>query len=112
MQTRPDEIGGLLQLTRASDPRTRTHAVVHLCPCHVRRNDDRVWDRVLTMAEDRDAKVRNAALHVLTDGSPRSRESQVVGVLERMYHEPDAKLRRKARHILTQYRRTGDLNIS
>lgn len=112
MQTRAADIDGLLQLSCDRDPKTRTRAVVHLCPCHVRRIDDRVWDRVVAMADDDDARVRNAALHVLTDGSPRTREQEIVSVLERLYQDPDAKIRRKARNILTHFRRTGDLNIS
>ena len=64
------------------------------------------------MAADADPKVRNWVLHVLTDGSPRSRQEEVVQVLEQMHDDPDLKLRRKARKILAHYRRTGDLNVS
>jgi hypothetical protein len=64
------------------------------------------------MAADPDPKVRNGVLHVLTDGSPRSRQPEVVQVLNRLHDDPDPKLRRKARHILAHYRRTGSLNIS
>jgi hypothetical protein len=67
---------------------------------------------MVSMTVDADPKVRNWVLHVLTDGSPRSRQQEVVQVLEQLHDDPDPKLRRKARKILAQYRRTGDLNVS
>ena len=112
METASRDVGHFLEQTYDSDPRVRKSAVVHLCPCHVKRNRDDVWDRMLSMAHDGDRDVRNAVLHVLTDGSPRDRALQVVGILEAMQGDVDARLRRKARHILAHYRRTGDLNIS
>ncbi|HEV8637300.1 MAG TPA: HEAT repeat domain-containing protein [Chloroflexota bacterium] len=112
METRSDEIPILLQQTYDDDPGVRWRALIHLCPCHVKRNHEQVWNRAVAMATDADPKVRDRVLHVLTDGSPRSREPEVVGVLERMHHDPDPKLRRKARRILAHYRRTGDWNIS
>lgn len=112
METRRDEIAGLLERTRSDNPRVRWHALVHLCPCHVKRNVQPVWDRVIVLSEDPNPKVRDAALHVLTDGLPRSRETEVVRVLDRMRHDPDLKVRPKARKILATYRRTGDLNVS
>jgi hypothetical protein len=112
METRADDIGNLLEKTRDLDPRTRRTAIVRLCPCHVKRNHDEVWDRLVAMAADADPKVRHWVLHVLTDGSPRARETEILGVLERLRDDSDLKLRRKARKILAHYRRTGDLNIS
>ena len=112
METRASEIPTLLRRTYNDDPQARWRALIHLCPCHVKRNDEHVWNRALAMATDPDPKVRDVVLHLLTDGSPRSREPEVVRVLERMHHDPHPKLRRKARKILAHYRRTGEWNIS
>jgi len=112
METRASDVGIFLDQTYDRDPRVRRSAVTHLCPCHVKRNHEPVWDRMVAMATDADPKVRNWVLHVLTDGSPRSRQQEVVQVLEQLHDDPDPKLRRKARKILAHYRRTGDLNVS
>jgi hypothetical protein len=112
LETRASEIPVLLEGTYDDDPRVRWQALRHLCPCHVKRNDEQVWNRAVTMATDPDPKVRDVVLHLLTDGSPRSREAEVVRVLEQMHHDPFPKLRRKARKILAHYRRTGEWNIS
>jgi hypothetical protein len=112
METRAEEITSLLLKTYDGNARVRRSAVTHLCPCHVKHNHDAVWDRMVAMAADPDADVRNWVLHVLTDGSPRSRHAQVVQVLHQLHDDPDPKLRRKARKILAHHRRTGELNIS
>jgi hypothetical protein len=112
METRADDIGSFLAMTYDADPRVRRTAVTHLCPCHVKRNHGAVWDRMVAMATDADPAVRNGVLHVLTDGSPCSRQAEVVEVLQALHEDPDLKLRRKARKILAQYRRTGNLNVS
>jgi HEAT repeat protein len=112
METRADEIGLLLEQTRDRDPRVRLRAVVRLCPCHVKRNHNQIWDRLIAMATDEDPKIRGAVLHGLTDGSPRPLELEIVSVLERMHGDSDPKVRRRARQILAHYRRIGVLNIS
>ena len=112
METRAREIDVFLEKTHDPDPQVRRTAVTHLCPCHVKRNHEQVWDRMVAMAKDADANVRNWVLHVLTDGSPRSRQAEVAQVLSQMHDDPDLKVRRKARKILAHYRRTGVLNVS
>lgn len=112
METRASEIGTFLEKTHDPDPRVRSAAVNHLCPCHVKHNHTLVWDRVIEMATDTDPKVRQWVLHLLTDGSPRSRQAEVVQVLTRLHDDCDPKVRRRARQILAYYRRTGELNIS
>lgn len=112
METRNDEIPIFLRQTYDDDPQIRWRALIHLCPCHVKRNHEQVWDRAVALATDADPKVRDTVLHILTDGAPRSREPDVVRILEQMHHDPEPKLRRKARKILAHYRRTGDWNIS
>jgi hypothetical protein len=105
------DIDDLLDLTRSDDARERNGALRVLCPCHVKFNDPRVWDRALEMAEDPDAKVRGTVLHLLCDGSPRERNAEVVAAVERMQHDPDDKLRRRARKVMAQYRKTGQINV-
>jgi hypothetical protein len=112
METRACDIDSFLTMTYDLDPRVRLAAVTHLCPCHVKRNHEPVWERLVAMAADPDARVRNWVLHVLTDGSPRSRQAQVVRALEHLRDDPDPKIRRKARKIAAAFRRTGNLNVS
>lgn len=112
METRSVEIPDLLAQTYHDDPRVRWRALIQLCPCHVKRNRRQVWDRVISLTGDVDAKVRHAALHVLTDGSPRVREPENARILERLRDDPDPRQRRKAREILAQYRRTGTINVA
>ncbi len=89
----------------------RNRAVQQLCPCKVKANHAEVWNRVLAMVTDEDAKVRSTVLHTLCDGSPHEREAEVVTAVESFYHDPDRKVRRQARKVLSHYRRTGRINI-
>jgi hypothetical protein len=110
-RTRRYQIDDLLALTRSDDAVERAGALRELCPCHVKFNDRRVWDRTLEMAGDPDAKVRSTVLHLLCDGSPRERNAEIVAAVARMQHDPDDKLRRQARRVMAQYRKTGQINV-
>lgn len=105
------EIDELLELTHSDDPRERNEALRVLCPCHVKFNERRVWDRALEMTADPDVKVRATVLHLLCDGSPRERNAEVVAAVERMQQDADDKLRRRARKVMAQYRKTGNINV-
>lgn len=105
------DIDDLLDMTRSDDAKERAAALRELCPCHVKLNDARIWDRALEMAIDADVKVRATVLHLLCDGSPRERNAEVVTAVERMQHDPDDKLRRQARKVMAQYRKTGQINV-
>jgi hypothetical protein len=105
------EIDSWLELTFDADGKIRSRAVRQLCPCHVKRHDDRIWERIFAMAEDDDLSVRRTVLHALGDGSPRALEQRVVATLERMSDDPDPRLRRSVRKLLAHYRRTGEINI-
>ncbi len=107
-----DDVDVLLEQSRDADARVRARAVRDLCPCAVRANLDRVWERVLELRDDPDVHVRKAVLHTLCDGSPRSLEPRVVEALETMQSDDDARLRRHARRIMAEYRRTGRLNVA
>ena len=106
-----DELAALLSQTYSADSRERAEAVRLLCPCHVKRNEPRVWDRIISMANDPDAKVRSQVLHVLADGSPREREGQVVSAIQAIAYDEEESLRRRARKVLAQYRRSGSINV-
>ena len=110
-RTRRDEIDTLLEQTADSDPKVRARAVEALCPCHVKLNDPRVWDRVLDLVQDPALEVRRWVFHVLGDGSPRERQAQMVAAMEQFTRDPDRKLQRRARQVLAQYRRRGTINV-
>lgn len=63
-----EEIQELLQMSHSADPADRLQAASFLCPCHVRRSIDEVWQGLYRMLEDQDARVRRAAWHTLEDG--------------------------------------------
>ena len=107
----PDEVDDLLQLTYDPDPKVRAKAVRALCPCHVRADVERIWERFLELADDEDPYVRRTILHTLGDGSPRVIEARVIETLGKMQHDSDPKLRRGVRRLLSHYRRTGKVNV-
>jgi len=63
-----EQIEELLEMSRSQDPGERFTAASYLCPCHVRRRIDEVWEALYRMLEDDDVKVRRAAWHTLEDG--------------------------------------------
>ena len=63
-----EEIEELLALSQSQNPEDRFTAASYLCPCHVRRRIDEVWQALYRMLEDDDIKVRRAAWHTLEDG--------------------------------------------
>jgi hypothetical protein len=70
-----------------------------------------VWNRILSLVNDPSSKVRSHVFHLLADGSPRERESDVVVAIERLGQDPDEKLRRRARKLLAHYRHGGRINV-
>ncbi|MEE3258759.1 MAG: HEAT repeat domain-containing protein [Candidatus Latescibacterota bacterium] len=63
-----EEIRELLRLSESNDSEDRLQAASFLCPCHVRKHIDEVWEALYRMLEDEDTKVRRAAWHTLDDG--------------------------------------------
>jgi hypothetical protein len=110
-RTSTSEIDELLERTFNGNPAVRANALRELCPCHVKRYDERVWNRVLEMVEDPSEKVRRHVFHLLGDGSPREREADVVAAIERLRTDSDERLRRQARKLLAHYRRGGRINV-
>lgn len=104
------EVDEVIDLSRDPDPKQRAEAVRIMCPCQLKMDIPRVWDRLIEMAQDESVLVRKNVFHVLADGSPRYREQQIVGVIEQMHNDPDPKLRRHVRKLLAHYRHGGRLN--
>ncbi len=101
----------LMAKTHSSNPMTRKKALREFCPCHVKKDIEVLWDRIFEMVTDPDERVREQVVHSLCDGSPKSRESQVVETLEMLYNDPSEKVRKKVRKALVSYRRNGNVNI-
>ena len=62
------EIEELLEMSHSPDPKDRKVAANFLCPCHVRRRIEEVWEALYRMLEDDDIEVRRNAWHTLEDG--------------------------------------------
>eukprot|EP01112_Ceratiomyxa_fruticulosa_P013676 TRINITY_DN3861_c0_g2_i1.p1 TRINITY_DN3861_c0_g2~~TRINITY_DN3861_c0_g2_i1.p1 ORF type:complete len:224 (-),score=54.58 TRINITY_DN3861_c0_g2_i1:207-878(-) len=106
--------GGLSEcilLTHDPDPRVRLRTLREMCPCHVKRDVETLWKRILEMTDDPDPNVRYQVLHDLCDGSPSHMEDVVIKALERMHNDPDKKVRRRVHQVLSNYRRCGKWNI-
>jgi len=95
-----EEIWRLVDLSKSSDTKDRLEAADNLCPCHVRRRIDEVWDALYQLLEDPDLQVRKAAFHTLTDGGDLN-DAALDPILERLCEtETDRKLRRKIEKLL------------
>jgi vesicle coat complex subunit len=101
----------ILKATHSTNPQIRKSALKEFCPCHVKKDIDPIWDRILEMVTDADATVRDQVVHSLCDGSPKSREDQVISALESMWNDRDERVKKRVRRALTAYRRNGSWNI-
>lgn len=109
-QRQPD-VDFWLDLTYHSDSRIRDEAIHALCPCQLQKTHEKVWQRLMELAEDPDLKIRKAIFHTLCDGSPKALEEQVIEVIEKFRNDQDEGLRKKARRMLEHHRRGGSINI-
>jgi HEAT repeat protein len=92
----PDEIPELLEMSRSEDPEARLVAAQYLCPCHVRRRIETVWEALYRLLEDPDVRVRRAAWHTLEDGG-RPQDPVMDDILKRILEsEKDPQVRRFA----------------
>lgn len=101
----------IIELTKHPDPKVRQRAVKEMCPCHVQKDLEAFWTRVLEMRHDEAANVRQQVLHDLCDGSPAHLEFDVAEALQDFNTDPDPEIRRKAHKALTSYRRKGKWNV-
>ncbi|MEM7129254.1 MAG: hypothetical protein AAF702_23175 [Chloroflexota bacterium] len=67
-KTRREDVDRYLVMAKSDDPDERLEAAENLCPCHVRRRIDDVWQALYRMMEDPVSSVRRAAWHTLEDG--------------------------------------------
>jgi hypothetical protein len=94
-----ESIQELLELSRSKEPEERRFAAEYLCPCHVRRRIDEVWDALYRMMEDPDLKVQKAAYHTLEDGG-KPDDPALREIFERAVNDPDRKIRRQVERYL------------
>src|SRR5439155_18687960 len=78
-----EQIAELLEQSSSDDPEERLLAAQYLCPCHVRRRIESVWEALYRLLEDEDLRVRRAAWHTLEDGG-RSDDPTLDAILERV----------------------------
>eukprot|EP01121_Diplochlamys_sp_Union-15-3_P012668 TRINITY_DN3829_c0_g1_i3.p1 TRINITY_DN3829_c0_g1~~TRINITY_DN3829_c0_g1_i3.p1 ORF type:complete len:230 (+),score=48.99 TRINITY_DN3829_c0_g1_i3:87-776(+) len=105
------DIEEFIKLTFDPNPFVRKKALRELCPCHVKKDIDRFWERTIEMVTDPDERVRYQVLHNLCDGSPLEREAQIIEAIEKLHYDDDKKVRRVVNQVLSHYHRTGKWNI-
>jgi len=82
-----------------------------MCPCHVKKNIQEFWDRIIEMVKDPDPDVRYQALHNLCDGSPNDRELDVINAIKELEHDESKQVRRAVNKVISSYKRTGKWNV-
>jgi len=97
-----DEIWRLVELSKSSDPVERLEAADNLCPCHVRRRIDEVWEALYRVLEDPDLKVRRAAFHTLGDGGDEHDPALDAVYARILQNETDPRIRRRVVGIVAQ----------
>ena len=103
-----ESIGRLIDLSRSPNPVDRETAARFLCPCHVRRRRQDVWDALYRMLEDPDRRVRKAAWHTLEDGG-RPDDPALDSIFERAAQEDsDKRIRLQAGAYLKARRGSAD----
>ena len=83
-RVRGEEIWAYVELSKSEDAEDRLEAAKNLCPCHVRRRIDEVWEALFRMMEDQDVHVRRAAYHTLEDGGKLD-EPQLQEIFKRAW---------------------------
>ena len=87
------QIDHYIKLSESDSVDDRKEAAENLCPCHVRRRIDAVWQALYRMLEDPDADVRAAAWHTLEDGGTPD-DPALDPIFERAYkNETDKRIR-------------------
>lgn len=94
-----EDIQELLQMSRSLDPEDRFQAASFLCPCHVRRRIDEVWEALYRMLEDEDTRVRRAAWHTLEDGGKHDDPALDVIIERTLEGDTDRQVLNFARHF-------------
>lgn len=100
-RTRGHEIEELLAMAQSEHAAERCHAAENLCPCHVRRRIDEVWQALYRMMEDPDVRVRRAAWHTLEDGGSPNDPAFLPILTRALTQETDPQVRRFAELFAT-----------
>jgi hypothetical protein len=94
-----EQLEELLEQAESTDPEERLEAAQFLCPCHVRRRVEAVWEALYRLLEDPDPRVRRAAWHTLEDGGTPE-DPALDAIVERaLQNETDATVRRFVEHV-------------
>ena len=105
---RGDKIDLYISMAYSDLPADREAAMENLCPCHVRRRIDAVWEALYRGLQDPNIRVRRAAWHTLDDGG-RPNDPQLQPILEKIAKkETDPKLRQRALDLIQSARRLAD----
>ncbi len=95
-----EQIAELLHKAHSGDADERREAAENLCPCHVRKRIDPVWEALYRMLEDPDVRVRRAAWHTLEDGGTPD-DPALDPIIERqLKNETDRQVKNLMRQIL------------
>ena len=109
--TPKDSVEFLIDRSRDPDPVVRSAVAKHLCPCHVKTNVPKIWERLIEMTNDPEPVVRRDVVHALADGSPRERAHEIAAALEPLYNDDDPRVRKMVRRVMSAYRETGRVNV-
>jgi hypothetical protein len=94
-----EQIEEMLEQSTSKEPAERLEAAKWLCPCHVRRRLDEVWEALYRLLEDDDVRVRRQAWHTLEDGG-RPDDPKLDAILERVQRsDPDPTIQNYIRQI-------------
>ena len=100
------EVQHYLKLADSKDPKERLEAMQNLCPCHVRKRIDVVWNALYRGLQDNNLKVRQAAWHTLEENhGVRSDDPKLYPILVEITEtEASPKLRQNANDIVKKTR--------
>ncbi|MFI4973650.1 MAG: HEAT repeat domain-containing protein [Caulobacterales bacterium] len=99
-RVRRGQVDQLLALAGSDRAEDRLVAAKFLCPCHVRGRTQDIWNAIVALMADEDARIRFAAWHTLEDGGVPSETGvleQLEGLLAR---ESDPGVRRMAKETI------------
>lgn len=90
----------LLALSKSDDAEDRLVATRFLCPCHVRGRTEDMWEAIVALMSDEDARIRGAAWHTLEDGGVPAGDGALERLEALLARETDESVRRLAKEIV------------
>jgi hypothetical protein len=97
---RRGQVDQLLVLSKSDAAEDRLAAARLLCPCHVRGRTQDIWNAVVALMSDADARIRLAAWHTLEDGGVPSEEGTLESLKGMLARETDPGVRRLANEVI------------